>query len=130
MRILFAICLLVLISCSKDDNETCSSKGFQGTWIWDKSIGGFGGWTDTPQSTRKTKKVVIDDLNFKWYENDQLIKDLPYDFNLSDKAVFGTEEKTYVILGDSTQYSVELKGDSLVLIDWCYDCFYHHFHRQ
>ncbi len=41
-----------------------------------------------------------------------------------------TEEKTYVILGDSTQYSVELKGDSLVLIDWCYDCFYHHFHRQ
>jgi hypothetical protein len=130
MRILFAICLLVLISCSKDDNETCTFKGFQGTWIWDKSVGGIGGWTDTPQSTGKTKKVVIDDLNFKWYENDQLVKNLQYDYNISDKPIFGTEEKTYVTLNDSTQYSVELKGDSLVLIDWCFDCYYHHFHRQ
>ncbi|HRD08239.1 MAG: hypothetical protein U0V54_15145 [Saprospiraceae bacterium] len=130
MRFLLGICLLLLISCSKRDEDSCNSQGFEGSWVWDKSVGGIGGWTDTPQSTGKSIRLEIDDLTFKWIENETLKINQQYDFNLSDKPIFGTEEKTYVALSDGTNFSVELKGDSLVLIDWCYDCYYHHFHRK
>ncbi|HMS97163.1 MAG TPA: hypothetical protein PKA12_00390 [Saprospiraceae bacterium] len=130
MRLILLLLLTLAVSCKKESEETCDKLSLKGTWIWEKSVGGFGGWTLTPESEKTSQKIVIDDLTFTWYHGDSIIIKNQYDYKLSEDVIFGTEEKTYIELADGTNFSVELKDDKLVLIDWCFDCYHHHFHRS
>lgn len=130
MRIFLLLLLTLAVSCKKEGEENCDKGSLKGTWVWEKSVGGFGGWTLTPESEKTTQKLVIDDLYFKWYIKDSLAINEQYDFSISDEPVFGTESKTYIELENGTRYSIELKENRLSLFEWCFDCYRHDFVRK
>ena len=106
MRLILLLLLTLAVSCKKESEETCDKSSLKGTWIWEKSVGGFGGWTLTPESENMTQKLVIDDLYFKWYIKDSLAINEQYDFGTSEEGGVGTESKTYIELESGRRYSV------------------------
>jgi hypothetical protein len=130
MRLFLLLLLTLAVSCKKESDETCDKSSLKGTWIWERSVGGFGGWTLTPESENTTQKLVIDDLYFKWYIKDSLAINEQYDFATSEEGGVGTESKTYIELESGSRYSVELTNDQLKLFDWCFDCYRHDFVRK
>ncbi len=124
-----ACCLLLMISCRKQPD--CEKPaGLYGEWIWEKSIGGFGGWTDTPESTKLNKRLVIDDYMFREYINDSLAFESEYNLEISEEVLVGTEEKTYIEFKKGGAKAIVTGSSKLELFDQCFDCFAHTYKRK
>lgn len=130
VSIYFFISLVLMVAgCSKEDD--CSqSNDLKGEWIWVESVGGIGGWTLTPESQNVTKKLVIDDATFSEFVNDSLIFKSTYTLGISEKALIGTTEKTYIRYESGNQQAILIKGSELELIDQCYDCYSNRYLRK
>ena len=130
VSIYFSISIVLMVAgCSKE--EDCSqSNDLKGEWIWVESVGGIGGWTLTPESQNVTKKLVIDDATFSEFLNDSLIFKSTYTFGISEKALIGTTEKTYIRYESGNQQAILIKGSELELIDQCYDCYSNRYLRK
>lgn len=125
---LFSGCLLLIfLSCHKytDCEQT---PGINGEWIWEKSVGGFGGWTETPASEGVTKKLKIDDFTFEAYVNDSLVFKSAYDLETRIDTFFGTN--TYIEFETGGEEAILIKENQLELFEMCADCFSHTYKRN
>lgn len=118
---------LVLAACRKE--TACEQPpGIQGEWRWTKSVGGFGGWTNTPESEMKTQTLKIDDFFYEEYVNDSLVQRVEYDLDIRDENYFGTNQ--YLVLENVTEYAVKVSDSTLELYELCFDCFTHYYARK
>ncbi len=115
------------LSSCKEERSCMPSKGLQGQWIWIKSVGGIGGWTETPESEGYSQKLVIDDYYYQEYRDGSLTLSSQYDSGISDVPLFGTEERTYITVDSIGQRAFVLNGNELQIIDACFDCFTHYY---
>ncbi|MBN8680442.1 MAG: hypothetical protein J0M29_19610 [Chitinophagales bacterium] len=118
------------LSSCKEERSCMPSKGLQGQWIWIKSVGGIGGWTETPESEGYSQKLVIDDYYYQEYRDGSLTLSSQYDSGISDVPLFGTEERTYITVDSIGQRAFVLNGNELQIIDACFDCFTHYYRRN
>ena len=63
---------LPLLSCQKEDEQDFTKK-IQGVWNWEKSIGGFGGWTLTPKTENYSKTLYIGTNTIKEFKDNKLL---------------------------------------------------------
>lgn len=125
--LLFFGCMTLLIaSCHKDECE--QSGAICGEWIWEKSVGGFGGWTETPASKGVAKKLKISDFTFESYVNDSLVFQSGYDLEIRPDTSFGTN--TYIKFEQGGEQAILIKATRLELYDLCADCFMHSYVRK
>ena len=121
------ILALLSLGCEKDIKYRTA---INGEWVWVESVGGFGGWTLTPESENKTRRLIIDDFLYKEYVNDSLVLETLYDLGISEKSLVGTEERTFIELATGRKQAIVLRGSELELIDQCIDCFSHRYRRD
>lgn len=119
--------ILAAAACRKE-NECELPTGIQGEWIWKQSVGGFGGWTLTPESEMITRKLKIDDLLYQEFVNDSLVISEEYDLDIRDETYFGTN--TYLVVENHAEYAAKIEGAKLELYELCFDCFTHEYRRQ
>lgn len=128
LLLLLSILLSGVFACKK---EHCNpTKGITGEWIWVESVGGIGGWTETPETGMLTRKLKIDDFFFRSYVNDSLVLETQYDLGISDHVLLGTEERTFIRFASGEEQAIIIGTKELELIDQCYDCFYHKYRRK
>jgi len=125
---LFNGCLLLLLMSCHKDKDCEQATGIHGEWIWVKSVGGFGGWTQTPESDGVTKKLKIDDFQFEEYLNDSLVFKSAYDLEMRNDTVFGTN--TFIQFENGGEQAILINKTQLQLFDQCADCFSHTYKRN
>jgi len=123
------IILSGLLACQKKDKCPETSE-INGEWVWVKSIGGFGGFILTPESEGRTERLIIDECIYQQYINDSLALEAQYELGISEDALLGTEENTYIQLSNDNKEAVEITGDELRLTEQCYDCFTHIYQKN
>lgn len=76
--------------CAKDDisDKICNETGIQGEWLWIKTEGGVSGALITPENAGYNKTLVIDDVVWREYLNDSLIKESQYIFVIDSNSIF------------------------------------------
>lgn len=116
-------------SCKKDD-ECIKGVGINGEWIWIESVGGFGGWTWTPETENVTKKLIIDDFIYREFINDSLVLETEYELGISDETLLGTEERTFIRFESGGEQAIIISDSELKLIEQCFDCFNHRYRRN
>lgn len=127
-RIFAAIigCLLMLVSCRK--TEHCPAQtGISGEWIWTSSVGGIGGWTQTPQTDNLTRTLKIDDFTYREYVNDSLVLESGYDVYTKQDSFWYTNK--YLKLDNGDEFAFKVTETELELYEQCFDCFFHYFER-
>jgi len=120
--------LFLAMSCQKDDDCNICNQ-LNGTWIWVESIGGIGGWTLTPETEKKTKKLIISNFNYLEYENDSLIFKSKYSFIIRPESFFDTHY--YIVFELAGELAVAIHGNKLELYEnlW-FDGFFHKYIRK
>lgn len=125
---LFSLAML-LSGCQKEVN--CARyMGIYGDWIWVESVGGFGGWTLNPESEQRTSSLHFDNYYLEEYVQDSLVRKETYQLGISEDVLLGTEEKTFIAFASGTRQAILISETELVLIDQCFDCFFHRYKRQ
>ncbi len=118
---------LLLTACHKN-NGCPAPEGLQGTWIWEKSVGGFGGWTITPDSTGTTRRLEIDDFFYREFENDSLVFESQYDLEIRPDSFLNTNR--YLRFSQWDERAVWYDASRLHVHERCADCFSHEYRRQ
>ena len=72
LKILFNLCLLIIVGCSGDNPTENSYSNYNGTWQLFKITGGFTGSTYIPGKGNITKLSFGNYYTFKLYRNDTL----------------------------------------------------------
>lgn len=124
-----------LISCSNDDNDLSSKNNLKGRWNWTITSGGFGGGTQTPETTKQTKVIEFSGTSLKTYINGNLFQ--TQKFSIQTKpSIFGGKKKVIVLdKGNSitnevyTDQSFEIIGKKLYLREECADCYTSEYER-
>ena len=133
---LFSI-VFVIVSCEHDaitiDNLTpCelesikSDVAYEGTWLWIKSIGGFGGWTITPETEGYNIMLLINENSYTEFRNCTITHQMSYTIIID--SLYGTYG--YLDLDPGGHLGVEVRGDSLQLIEPCCDGYDHYYKRK
>lgn len=100
-----------------------------GSWDWVSSVGGFAGWTLTPESEGYHQTLTFYDNQFYVVTRDgEPIEQGMY----NTKLVEWDESRKLIIKFESALDGaiVHLSGDTLQLADMCYDCYYHLYIRS
>jgi len=129
MKICKTISLLMLmfvaLSSCKDDIESNDLR-IIGQWDWIQSVGGFGGWTLTPETEGETKSLKITDTTFSNYSGDSLVFQSRYSYRYD--TLFGYPE--YLEFENGGAIGVNFSESRLELIEMCFDCYIHYYERQ
>ena len=128
-RNLFLGILLAFIimnqGCSNDECNAVTTEtsidGINGKWNWTKSIGGIGGWTETPESEGYTRYIVFDNFYYSEFQNDSKLFERQYDLEIRPDTFLGLN--TYLVLESGVEYTFDLMKDTLVLTEVCFDCY-------
>jgi len=121
--------LLPLISCQKED-DTDFAKQILGVWNWEKSVGGIGGWTLTPQSENYTKTLYISSNTIKEYKDDKLQFSTTYELKINTDS---TSWKCCYYLefpNGIPNQSIWIENQQLMLYDWISDGYSHSYRRK
>ncbi len=122
------LCLLLLSMSCHQEEDCVHPAGITGEWIWVKSIGGFGGWTLTPETENIIRKLKIDDFTFEAYVNDSLVFQSAYDLEMRPDTFWGTNR--YIQFETGGEQAFLIDGNKLELFDLCFDCFNHEYKRK
>ncbi len=127
-----AFLISFLLSCSQSTSPNGGVPQIYGTWQWYRTTGGFGGTNTTPESCGCTAKAVFKPEGVaQFFQNDTLANQYP--FTIIRDTTYGREN--YLLHVESgTHYPDQLinissQGDTLVLADYCTDCFTHFYVR-
>ncbi len=129
-KILIAFLLIPLFIACEEESPVTNSEIY-GTWKWVSSNGGIAGWTLTPGSTGNSEFIVIaEGGTYSKIVNDTLT--LSTKFSVTEgETIYGTNP--YQVMrfeeGAEDQAILNLKNDTLVLGENCYDCYVHTFTR-
>ena len=94
------------------------------TWDWVQSRGGIAGVTLTPASTGYTQRAIYrSDGKYELYRNDSLIQSTTY--SISQKEINGAPQSVIAYADQSIPQVLQLRSDTLELVDQCTDCFDH-----
>jgi hypothetical protein len=128
-KIIYFTALITFMACATHKKEVGNNANpLTGKWNWVNSTGGFAGIQQTPESTGKSRHLLIDDTHIKYYEDQELINNEGYTTGF-DKVIEHTEEKE-VIYSQNNKMSYTIRNDTLILKEQCYDCFTHVYIRD
>ena len=120
---IFAIMLLTgLLSCN---DEYYSETEINGEWKWEKSIGGWSALT--PKSEGYCKKLIIDDLFYSEYKNDELVRKFRYELQISKDSTLLSNEWSILRFDSGEEMGVRIIDNELLLSDYCIDCYVHYY---
>jgi len=122
----------LLMSCSKEEtSEVCLNEiCIDGEWTWVESYGSIAGHTITPESESITRRLVIDDINYQEFVDDELILDTEYEYVESDELDSFTIDGLVLKLATGNWLAVTKENDQLILIEPCFDCWRHTYERE
>ncbi len=122
----FLICLL--FSSCHEDVTIDFAKQIQGSWDWEKSVGGIGGWTLSPQTEHYTKTLIINANTVKEYRDEQLIFLSPYQLKIDSNS---TDRYYYLEFtnGPANQI-IWFEDQHLMLYDLISDGYGHRYSRK
>ena len=118
--IILIIIGLIILSCSKDDNET--SADLTGKWNWILSSGGIAGTTETPQTSGENRKLEISIDTIKSYLNGILNFKTKYTIETRESIIFN-ETREMIIQENGFKQIFDFSGNKLILTGDCNDCF-------
>jgi len=124
-NIIFTFILIALMGCSNSDESELKSQ-LIGKWKWVESSGGIDGRTETPASTGNAVTLEFTSTTMKTFVNGNLESEVNYEIQ-SGSSITTTEKTDLIVYENGTIHSVLLEGNSLVLIEECYDCFQHNY---
>jgi len=137
LRLAIAFVVFVLLLCSIQ----CTTKNWPtghvaqdiyGEWDWRMSTGGYAGGTRTPESEGYNQRLVFKRGNkLYWYRDDELL--FSGRFDLVWDATWSRVDSGYVLHYGGNSYfpqEVRIEGESLILAELCYDCYYHVYFRN
>lgn len=120
---------LPLLSCQKEDEQDFT-KQIQGVWNWEKSVGGIGGWTLTPQTEHYNRTLYISSNTIKEYIDDKLQFSTTYELKINTDS---TAWKCCYYLefpNGIPNQSIWIEDQQLMLYDWISDGFSHSYRRK
>lgn len=127
---LLPILFLAITSCDLVKGPSLTTQVLVGTYEWQRTYGGIGGTTITPDSVNYTQKLVInDEAKAFLYRDDELMASYDIHFEKHEWV----ESQTWVFYPKSENFAIQyyipddsdLKEGELELRGYCYDC--HHF---
>jgi hypothetical protein len=127
-----AVLALTLGSCAvlgSDSKEEPIPGDLFGSWQWVQSEGGFGGVRMTPETEGYTQKLTfMSPRSFILYRNNDVFDHGTFSAQREDD---GTKLHFSSSKAWTTDYLLItlVESDSLVLQDWCFDCFSHTYRR-
>ena len=108
-----------------------TENGLRGTWHWQRSVGGFAGWTLTPASEGYTQRLRLGPgADFAFYRADTLAARGTFSIvQEGERALirYQTESDWWLLSFGHT--IARRTPDTLVLRDRCTDCYTHTFTR-
>jgi len=119
IKLLILYLLVLLGSCNK--NNLTEAELIVGEWTWVETIGGFGGWTHTPESLGIEKFLVIDKEFLKEYENDSLVREVGYSTYI-EESTMGSDTTTFINYERGNDQRITVIDTVLWLHDLCFDC--------
>ena len=128
-NILFLILIAFLaISCSSDDDGGINST-LIGEWNWVKSTGGLSGSaTYTPESTGENIKLIISSDSIRRFKNGDLLYKVKYKIELID--INGESSELIVTEPQGISQFFEVNENTLILTDYCNDCFVNEYIKE
>ncbi len=124
-NIFFTFILITLIGCTQEGDINLNSR-LIGKWKWIESSGGIDGRTEIPESTGNVVTIEFTSTTMKTFVNGNLESEVNYEIQ-SGSSIRTTEKTDLIVYENGTIHSVLLEGNSLVLIEECYDCFQHNY---
>ena len=124
--LLLSILILIGFSCEKDD--CCSANGIEGKWEWIQSVGGLGGWTQTPATEGVTKELIITETTYQECIEGNLVREEIYILETRQDSFFNTNR--FMIFNTGGERAIKLDGDQLEIHELCADCFSHTYTRE
>lgn len=127
---------LVLIAaagfnCAKQSSPTSPGEStYLGKWDWLKSMGGYAGWTLTPESVGYSQTLILAGSNvYQLYRDDLLLYNGLYSVSW-EKRSWLTDTCFIISYENNPEEQIIIwHADTLELVDMCADCYQHIYTR-
>ena len=132
--IIFTIFLAFAISCSQKINPSGAPSEIYGNWQWVSSSGGYAPKTITPATEGYQKSISFTSTgNYSEQQSNGQSKNATFTITRG-KSIYNKDSARIILfdgLGDRHQkQSFEVRGDTLLLRDECFDCFSHTYIKK
>lgn len=107
----FAIVLVVLCSCAK--NEAEPSNNIEGNWKWISTTQDSTFYEDTSSSSNTQNLNLIDYKNIDWKRNDTVYYNGIYTYSAKTSALLGVKKLIMKLSGISYGFMLNHTGDTL-----------------
>mgnify|MGYP006323627665 CR=1 FL=1 len=115
-NLIYLIAPLLVISCATLKQK---DKGYNGTWILQQQSGGFAGMTIKPD---KETKLIIKGDKLKRYIDGKITSEEPFKIEKA-KVIHSTEPQDVIVSNKLMKEAIMVKGDTLIILQQCYDCY-------
>ena len=126
---LIAVLIVSLSAVSCDSPDGPDPNPIVGTWLWDQSCGGIGGWCYYADSVEYSQYLRFGPLTYTMYRDDSILHSGTY--RITRERIRPGDTVEVLTLQHSDIYMIisKLTEDSLHLSDDCFDCYFHVYHR-
>ncbi|TDD96172.1 hypothetical protein [Flavobacterium cellulosilyticum] len=116
--------LLILTSCTDQNDSNNEGNSLSATWVWVSSSGGIAGVTNTPKSTGNSIELIMtSDFNYTIYTNGSITSQGTYKMS-TQKCIHDNTIKNSLIFSNNTEMTIEkINPINILLSDDYYDGF-------
>lgn len=133
LRIIMAMLVAVgsfLIAASCESPNEPEAAPLLGSWVWDQSCGGIGGWCNYADSVDYVEILHFGPFNHYSITRDgRIIEQGRYEITREDTWNGEMSEVVKLQFRDFPLIVEFVASDTLRLTDYCYDCYTHLYHR-